>query len=163
MQERKKILMTLSKCFPLKHSRQREQTLFSQHLQTTLKGKQGGKIHTIRSNYTQWKHNLDKVINGDFFISVRQWTARPYHSSQEEIARIYGSVGYQSFEIRYSHSDESFSCKIDGKQIEDLELVARNDGLTLSDFLEWYFPLSTRKKDLCFYGIVIHFTDYRYV
>lgn len=163
MQERKKILMTLSRSFPLTHSRKREATDFARKLQNTLSGKQEDrKIHTIRSNYTQWKHNLDKVREKEFFISVREWTGRPYHSQQRELFRITQNVGYQSFQIFYKAEDKSCSCLIDGKEFTDLELLAKNDGLSLADFIDWYFPHLEQDRDRCFYGVIIHFTDFRY-
>lgn len=163
MNERKKILMTLSKSFPLTHSRKREATDFSTKLRRTLDGKQGDrKIHTIRSNYTQWKHNLDKVIDKQYFISVREWSGRPYHTKQIELYRIYAKVSYQSIRLVYRAADKSVSCTIDGRVFTDLDLLAKNDGLSRQDFLEWYFPILSEDRDRSFEGIIIHFTDFRY-
>lgn len=46
---------------------------------------------------------------------------------------------------------------IDGKQLLNVEQLAANDGMTLDDFVSWFFKTSDT-----FEGVVIHFTDFRY-
>lgn len=45
---------------------------------------------------------------------------------------------------------------IDDKRVP-IEVVAKNDGLSVEDFISWFFT-----KDNVFEGVVIHFTDFRY-
>lgn len=40
-----------------------------------------------------------------------------------------------------------------------VEQIAKNDGLSVADFVEWFFGSS---KSNVFEGVVIHFTDFRY-
>ena len=46
---------------------------------------------------------------------------------------------------------------IDGKRILNVEQLAANDGMTLDDFVSWFFKTSNT-----FEGVIIHFTDFRY-
>lgn len=55
----KKIVLILSKTFPLVHSKVRKPTGYKE---AYLDGR---KIHTIRSNYDRWNHNIDKNPLGD--------------------------------------------------------------------------------------------------
>lgn len=47
--------------------------------------------------------------------------------------------------------------KVDDKFV-DPAIIAKNDGLSLEDFIEWFF----HGKSGSFSGKIIHFTDYRY-
>ncbi len=73
---KKKIIITLSKQFPMTLSRRGEPTEFNTKLEN------GEKIHTIRRNYDLWKVNAEKMERGNFYLSVRQWSGRPYNSKQ---------------------------------------------------------------------------------
>lgn len=90
----KQVVLILSRLFPLYHSKKRERTNFRANLEN------GIKIHTIRANYDQWKHNLDKVIDGDFICSVREWTGRPYNSKQKEFKTYTGKKIWYSERMR---------------------------------------------------------------
>ena len=59
----------LSRVFPRKHISAGKETRFKEKLY------QGSKIHTIRGNYEMWKHNVEKITEGRFFLSLRQWSA----------------------------------------------------------------------------------------
>ena len=54
-----------------------------------------------------------------------------------------------------------FPLKIDvfryRKRILNVEQLAANDGMTLDDFVSWFFKTSNT-----FEGVIIHFTDFRY-
>ncbi len=154
MKMKKKVLITLSRVFPLTHPKKGKPTLFEDHI------KDGTKIHTIRSNYDRWAHNIEKVENGDFYISLRQWSAKPYRSSQNEIAKI-SQAHYQQIEIHYHKDSDTITAEIEGRS-QDISQVAKNDGLSLEDFSNYFFPEKLRDQDRTFYGIVIHFTDFNY-
>lgn len=152
----KKILLILSRCFPIYHPRRGQETHFAENLGDT-------KIHTIRAGYDRWKHNLEKAQRGDFVLSVRQWTGNPYNSSQQEIARFTGSqIGYQRISMTYDAVSDELKVVIDGKRYTDLETLAHNDGLSLADFKAFLFGADKTARVQLFQGIIIHFTEFRY-
>ena len=107
------------------------------------------KFHTIRSGA---RFNI-----GDWF-SPRIWTGKPYASKQLEIAPLiqvkrvfsirvlvqdYGKLGLQT------------TISINGKPFFDIETLARNDGLSVDDFLKWFY----NKKEEPFIGQIICWSD----
>lgn len=166
MTMQKKVIITLSRVFPKVHPRHNEPTLFKEHLGNTLRNSHDGedkrKLHTIRTNFDRWKHNIDKINNGDFFLSVRQWSAAPYRSKQIEIYQLRKHIGYQRITLIYDNKHDSISAYIDGVSFSDIERLAANDGLSLEDFKSWFFPPATRQERNVIHGVIIHFTDYRY-
>lgn len=165
MTMQKKVIITLSRVFPKVHPRHNEPTLFKEHLGNTLNNTSNGngkrKLHTIRMNFDRWRHNIDKINNGDFFLSIRQWSGAPYRSKQVEIYQV-RKVGYQRITLIYDSKTDEMSCYIDGTAHYDIERLAANDGLSLEDFKSWFFPPATRQERNVIHGIIIHFTDYRY-
>jgi len=163
MKMEKKVIITLSKKFPKKHSKSGQPTDFAEKLANTLHDKDGWrKLHTIRHNFDMWQHNIEKINAGRFFLSVRQWSAAPYRSKQEEIERI-KKLGYQRISLRYDKDTDTITALIDGtKKLEDFGILnlAHNDGLSPEDFKEWFFGDCSESKT--FNGIIIHFTDFRY-
>lgn len=151
----KKIVLILSRVFPLSHPRHGEPTLFSSDIGIK-------KLHTIRAGYERWKHNLDKVIGGEFTLSVREWSGHPYNSRQFELARYEGrDIGYQRISMSYDPATGELKAVIDGRPFPDIGRLARNDGLSLPDFKAFFFSDDTPGKQL-FQGIIIHFTEFRY-
>ena len=134
---RKKIIITLSRLFPVKHSRKGQPTNYAELLNA------GKKLHTIRTNYDLWKINEEKMRTGNYYLSVRQWSGRPYHSKQVEVAQIKTPITVQRIMItnHLDDEDEPLSAVIDGKLLshKDCEILAKNDGLSLQDFKEWFF------------------------
>lgn len=118
------------------------------------------KIHTIRANYELWKHRIEEIQNGNAVLSVRQWRDKAYASKQEEIAVFNATnlIGIQKLTfqkdnfgfVSLNHFD------IDG-HFPDPESVAKNDGLSLSDWKDW-FNHYTLSEPMA----VIHFSDFRY-
>ncbi len=154
---KKKIIITLSRLFPATHSRKGEPTDFS-HLLLN-----GNKIHTIRANYDLWKVNAEKMERGKFYLSIRQWSGRPYNSPQVEIAQRHNPIGVQPVELYYHADNDTITAKIDGREWLDADCytLAKNDGLSVQDFKEWFFGKDP-KEDKVFKGGIIHFTDLRY-
>ena len=112
------------------------------------------KKHTIRANYDFWKKRIDEVNAGMAMLSVRQWEDKPYRSHQVEFKRCglgMGSVDIQklNWEMLGWFIDE---CDSD----VTTETIAKNDGLTTSQFFEWFkgYP----KEAMA----IIHFTNFRY-
>lgn len=96
------------------------------------------KLHTIRSG-RRWKV-------GDFF-SPRIWSGKPYASKQIiiapdiEIKNVYDfsiatdgdyACYYFDSEIFFEHNDQFIT------QYAALEFLAKNDGLSVADFLSWF-------------------------
>ena len=154
---KKKIIITLSRVFPVTHSRRGEPTGFASKLAS------GEKKHTIRSNYDLWKVNAEKMERGKFYLSIRQWSGRPYNSPQVEIAQRHNPIGVQPVELYYHTDNDTITAKIDGREWLDADCytLAKNDGLSVQDFKEWFFGQHP-KADKVFYGVIIHFTDFRY-
>lgn len=150
--EKKKVILTLCRVFPVTHSKTGELTGFEDKL------KSGKKIHTIRWNAKGvWDKRYSDISLGKKYLSVREWTGRPYNSQQREFAR-YASIGLQHVTMTYGADDAYPQIWIDNKLVP-IQEVAKNDGLSVEDFVEWFFGNS---KESTFEGVVIHFTDFRY-
>lgn len=152
----KRVILLLSRVFPVYHPKRGKPTGFADNL-----GRQ--KIHTIRSDYDRWKHNLDKVLEKGFLLSVRQWSDKPYNSKQVEIAAFRGApLGYQRISMTYDGDTGEIKAVIDGKRYTDIEQLARNNGLSVQDFKDFIFGACKSNGKQLFQGIIIHFTPYRY-
>lgn len=156
---KKKIIITLSRLFPITHSRKGQPTGYAELLNA------GKKIHTIRENYDLWKANEEKMRTGRYYLSVRQWSGRPYHSKQIEVAQIKNPITVQHIVIN-NHTDnekEPLSAVIEGTFLsyKDCETLAKNDGLNIQDFRELFFGQKNNDSST-FEGCIIHFTDFRY-
>ena len=150
--EKKKVILTLCKSFPVTHSKAGEATDFEKKL------KDKSKIHTIRYNAKNvWNGRYKDIVSGKKYLSIREWTGRPYNSEQKEIAQL-PKIGLQHVTMTYSSEDAYPEIWIDNKKVSIHE-VAKNDGLSVEDFVEWFFGNNTENV---FEGVVIHFTDFRY-
>ena len=148
--EKKKVIVTLCKKFPATHQKAGVPTEFESKL------KSGTKIHTIRHNAKGvWDERYKGIASGRKYLSVREWTGRPYNSEQREFAR-FEEIGLQHITMTYGSSDAVPQIWIDDKKVP-IEVVAKNDGLSVEDFISWFFA-----KDNVFEGVVIHFTGFRY-
>jgi hypothetical protein len=145
----KTYVLIISEAFPVTHSKAGKPTFFY----TKIRDKQ--KIHTIRKNYQYWKKRIDEVNAGNAVLSLRQWTGKPRKSPQNEIFQFgKGEVGIQKMtsNLLFYVVKESTDPGI----ISD-EVLAKNDGLSVEDFSEWFENFKTPEP----YAI-IHFTDFRY-
>lgn len=154
---KKKIIITLSRVFPTRHRRRGELTEFAGKLSS------GAKKHTIRGNYDLWKVNAEKMERGEFYLSIRQWSGKPYNSPQVEIAQRHNPIGVQPIELYYHADNDTITANIDGRELVDADCytLAKNDGLSVQDFKEWFFGKDP-KEDKVFKGCIIHFTNFRY-
>lgn len=170
---KKKIIITLSRVFPTTHSKAGKSTHFREKV---IKGignysciyrefwdRTTPKIHTIRANYDRWAHNIAKINEGCFYLSLREWSGKPYGSKQNEIVQLHEPIGIQHIELKYHAADDTITARIDGRDWLDADCyeLAKNDGLTVEDFKEWFFGKSP-KGDTTFTGVIIHFTKFRY-
>jgi hypothetical protein len=152
---KKRVMISLSKTFPKTHKRAGVKTFFQRSI------KNGQKIHTIRTGYERWRHNIDKVINGTHIVSLRQWTGVPYHSPQDEIGLYEKDVGYERISMAYDPDTKKVRAVINGKPYNDVKKLAENDGLKWDDFVDFFFGKGAHNATL-FQGIIIHFTKFRY-
>lgn len=114
--------------------------------------------HHSADEKEQWEKKIADINEGKKILCVREWTGRPYNSEQADIKQFV-QVGLQDITITYGVDDETPQAWVDGKPVP-VELLAKNDGLELSDFIEWFFG-SVHKGNV-FKGKIIHFTDFRY-
>nr|DAW03017.1 MAG TPA: hypothetical protein [Caudoviricetes sp.] len=151
MEKKKTYVLALSKSFPRTHARAGEPTEFREKF---LKKE---KIHTIRANYELWSKRIKEVRAGRAVLSVRQWTGKPYASRQEEIARLTAenSVGIQK--LCFPNRLTALVDYPERKLSVDFKLLAKNDGLSLADWCDWF-----RHYDLSKPLAIIHFTNFRY-
>lgn len=146
MEAKKTYVLTVSETFPSYHKRKGENTNFVQLIN------EGKKIHTIRGNYKLWKKRASVINSGKAILSIRVWTGKPYQSKQREAA-IRTKIEVQR--IQFDRLLGIFIDEYDSDiQLDDL---AKNDGLSLSDFKEW-FKETPLDEGLA----IIHFTDFKY-
>lgn len=140
----KKYVIMVSQRFPSDHSRAGEETGFP------LAIKHYEKIHTIRGNYDFWQKRFAEINAGHAYLSVRIWRGLPYRSEQSEIFRYdyRNRIGLQ----RIEKSGSSF--RVDGFPT-CRDWLAKNDGLSTVDFLDWHRKSSGAMA-------LIHFTEFRY-
>lgn len=109
--EKKKVVVTLCRVFPVTHSLAGKPTEFEGKL------KEHKKIHTIRYNKNGvWDKRYKDIASGKKYLSVREWTGRPYNSEQREFAQ-YDKIGLQHITMTYGVDDAVPQIWIDGKQI----------------------------------------------
>ena len=148
----KTYVLTVSRTFPKTHKRAGEQTWFVEKINEagmpiSDEPIMGKKIHTIRANYELWKKRIDEVQKGNAIISIRYWSGKPYNSKQVEICQLnrFSGIGLEEVII---------PCMND---IDHIKQLAKNDGLSLEDFEEWF-----KKYDFSKPLAIIHFTAFRY-
>ena len=155
---KKKIyILMLSREFPKTHPRAGESTDFK------TKKEEGIKKHTIRVNAELWEHRAEEINAGRAVLSVRQWSGKPYEpgSHQIEIAR-HTNLATQRVKMSFSVPwNKCISVKQDNGDIHHplFSEVARNDGLSPDDFIDWF--IKTGKRSVID-GVILHFTDMRY-
>lgn len=104
----------------------------------------------------KWAYNVELINSHDAELSIRRWIGRPYHTPQLEVKRL-KKIGIQQVQMTWESDIEQPTVFIDGKRILNVEQLAANDGMTLDDFVSWFFKTSDT-----FEGVIIHFTDFRY-
>lgn len=108
----------------------------------------GEKIHTIRPNEKKrWRCGI--ICN----MVTGNRTKYRYEFKTAEC------VSTQNIVIVFNEMGKIDFVTIDSKQINNYELVAKNDGLNLLDFEKWFYNQS---KDGVYKGTIIHWTNMRY-
>lgn len=146
-----KVIITLCRVFPATHPKRGLLTGFEQKIKT------GEKKHTIRNSRFVWDKRYHDILAGKKYLSLREWTGRPYYTEQREFARRY-NIGLQNITMIYDKRDDVPQVWIDNKKVP-IEEVAKNDGLSVKDFISWFFE---NGKSNLFEGVIIHFTPFRY-
>lgn len=161
--KKKCFVIMVSRVFPVTHPRAGTITGFIPKIEL------GKKKHTIRRNYELWKKRINEVNAGRAYLSLRFWIGRPYASKQHEFLRLEKAV-IQKIEI-YNEARQycvlenlptSEMCARTGARL--LSVIAENDGLTLPDFLNWFFPRKRKPAEPeIFTGGIIQFNaDFKY-
>lgn len=145
----KTYVITVSRFFPSTHVRMGEETGFPDKII------HGEKIHTIRANYTLWKKRFDEIDKGNACLSIRYWSGKPYRSKQVEIKRLTNKDGIGIQGISFLNGD--ILNPFIGNTAKSLSEIAKNDGLSVSDFRGWFINYDLSKQ-----LIIIHFTKNRY-
>jgi len=118
------------------------------------------KLHTIRNNYELWKRRIDRVNEGGAVLELRYWEGRPYHTNQITFKTLkQGEVGIQKLQRKITTLVDDRHYVIDGDTKPNLktETLAKNDGLGVYDFIDWFvggFGVEPKA--------IIHFTKFRY-
>lgn len=160
-ENKKKVVVMLSTVFQKGHPKEGKPTGFKD----SFLG--GRKIHTLRLDTKgKWAKDIKDVQEGRKYISVRQWTGRPYNSEQEEIGKLVeggntNGMGLQHFALKWRKVADKVvaSISVDGHLIPISE-VAAHDGLSEADFLAMF--VDKRTDEGCTQGVVIQFTKFRY-
>ena len=175
----KTYVLTVSRTFPATHKKKGENTEFLEKINCTLlcpgdcndckvDFETYKKIHTIRSNYELWDKRMKEVQEGNAIISLRYWSGKPYNSKQVEFAQLDYDSGCGVQELSFYWGGKDISCIIEKPFIVpqhaseippviSIDMIAKNDGLSLDDFKEWF-----KKYDLSKPMAIIHFTNFRY-
>lgn len=149
----KKAILPLCKTFPATHKRAGEKTDFEGKIERKEK------IHTIRHDAKGiWEKRFARIKAGAMYLAMKEWTGRPYNSEQRDLTQRTreDGIGLQKIEMIYTEGT-ILMAKVDDEFV-DPAIIAKNDGLSLEDFIEWFF----HGKAGSFSGKIIHFTDYRY-
>ena len=149
-----KAVVLLSKKFFPAHFRAGEATDFK------AKVLNGQKRHTCRCNYEYWKKKITALQEKSGTLCLRQWADKPYRSPQESILEVPANMCIvQPLILR--RNGLNFTAEVEGHPVK-LEDLARNDGLTPSEFAAWFIPVFDKAQETALTFAIIQFTTYRY-
>lgn len=163
----KTFVLTVSTTFPKTHINAGNETLFLNKIACGVfcSGDcedcdfKWPKRHTIRANYELWEKRAKHINEGRAILSIRYWSDKPYRSKQIELCQL-NEIGLQ----KLSFFDNDINCPyvfeedgVANYPIYGIEQIAKNDGLSLSDFKVWF-----KNYDLSKPMAIIHFTPFRY-
>lgn len=165
-------VLIVSRTFPKTHKRVGEETNFIDKIGIGLDVGEycnlpfppyEPKLHTIRGNYKLWEKRIKEVQEGKAILSLRYWSGKPYNSKQVEFCQLDKDSGIGCVELKFAFANIMtpwlYSEKISNNEHWDFstETIAKNDGLSLEDFKEWFINYDLSKQ-----MAIIHFTDFRY-
>ena len=143
--QKKQVVLMIAKNFLAYHKRAGQSTEFE------AKIKDRDKVHTIRPNYEKWKEKIEEVKSGKAELVLKQWEGRPYHSTPNKLFK----------KKKKDDVDVSKLTKTaDGFFVNDTikvepEILAKNDGLSLQDFEDWFKVFPTEPM------AIIHLNSFR--
>ena len=111
-----------------------------------------------------WRKIFDEIEAGNAYLSLRQWSGKPYASKQIEIARLTreDGIGIQllCFAGNKTKKDRELHHPIvRGTTEVDYRQLAMNDGLTVMDWEAWF---SNPDYDLSEPMAILQLTKFRY-
>ena len=144
--QKKQIVLMIAKNFLAYHKRAGQSTEFE------AKIKDKDKVHTIRPNYEKWKEKIEEVKSGKAELVLKQWEGRPYHSTPNKLF---------IFDAKDDVEVSKLTKTADGFFVNDTikvepEILAKNDGLSLQDFEDWFKVFPTEPM------AILHFNSFRY-
>lgn len=120
----------------------------------------GQKRHTCRCNYEYWKKKITALQEKSGTLCLRQWADKPYRSPQESILEVPANMCIvQPLILR--RNGLNFTAEVEGHPVK-LEDLARNDGLTPSEFAAWFIPVFDKAQETALTFAIIQFTTFRY-
>ena len=144
--QKKQVVLMIAKNFLAYHKRAGQATDFE------IKIKEKVKNHTIRPNYEKWKEKIEEVKSGKAELVLKQWEGRPYHSTPNKLS-IYDDKDDVDVSKLTKTADGFFVNDTIKVEPEDL---AKNDGLSLQDFEDWFKVFPTEPM------AILHFNSFRY-
>lgn len=146
----KTFVLIISERFPATHKRAGEDTAFEGNILFD------NKIHTIRANYPLWEKRIKQVNAGEAVLSLRVWSGKPYRSKQREIF-YFTRAGIEK--LKFSQA-QFVPIVINGDCYAkpDPHKMAKNDGLSMADFEDWFKGYDKTKP-----MAIIHFSNFRYL
>lgn len=164
-------IITFSRYFPAYHPRKGEPTYFVEGLWESIRNNENinspqYQFMKFESDIMRWKqyqpkHHTIRAGNrwkvGDKF-SPRVWSGKPYNSKQIIIApdieikkvwdiEIVSHVGWTEYILN--------GTAVYFNIIQFAERLAANDGLNITDFMDWFNPHQINKKKKVFSGQII--------
>ena len=144
--QKKQVVLMIAKNFLAYHKRAGQATDF----EAKIKAKE--KLHTIRPNFDKWKEKIEEVKSGKAELVLKQWEGRPYHSTPNKLS-IYDDKDDVDVSKLTKTADGFFVNDTIKVEPEDL---AKNDGLSLQDFEDWFKVFPTEPM------AILHFNSFRY-
>ncbi len=184
MKQMKQIPLILSSRFMKNHIRAGEPTYFKEKIELAFNKDRDNimpdgtiitpKIHTIRADYDGWVKKIEEVNSGNAILRVVEWEDVPYRSKWVDIVNLTKDDGIRvqklqlgkdieyelGGDMKYGLIESNYElvelCYY-SQSLIPLDIIAKNDSLSLSDFKDWF-----KDYDLTKPLAIIHFTKSRY-
>lgn len=160
----KTYVLLVSRTFPKRHKMEGEPTFFVEKIFAALgfpylNDENIKKFHTCRKSYELWAKRIKEVQEGEAVLSLRYWSGKPYRSKQVEFAVLDKDSGVGVQKLIWTE-DNSMNLRpriYDSCEIIGEDELAKNDGLSIDDFKDWF-----KNYDLSKPMAIIQFTEFRY-
>lgn len=164
----KTYVLLVRRTYPKGHKREGEGTFFVEKILAALgfsylNDENIKKFHTCRKNYELWTKRIKEVQEGKAVLSLRYWKDERGRSvkgnKQVEFTVLDKDSGVGTQKLIWTE-DNSMNLRpriYDSCEIIGEDDLAKNDGLSIEDFKDWFknYDLS---KEMC----IIQFTEFRY-